>query len=137
VFTTHHCLHILHTVTSLLHIAESVLYMSIRNSMQQHQNMLHNRSAPHRTLEHQHASHCAGDYNTAPDRHLGAAALLRPRPDLLITEATYATTLRDSKKSRERDLLTEVSMRKAVYEMYKCVPGVFRSRRGTGASRSY
>jgi len=50
----------------------------------------------------------AGDYNTTPDRHLGAAQMERLRPDLLISEATYATTLRDSKKSRERSLLDEV-----------------------------
>jgi hypothetical protein len=50
----------------------------------------------------------AGDYNTAADRHLRAAALPRLRPDLLISESTYATTLRDSKKTRERELIAEV-----------------------------
>uniref|UniRef100_A0A7S3QU97 Metallo-beta-lactamase domain-containing protein n=1 Tax=Dunaliella tertiolecta TaxID=3047 RepID=A0A7S3QU97_DUNTE len=49
-----------------------------------------------------------GDYNTTPDRHLGAAHLERLRPDLLVSEATYATTLRDSKKSRERGFMGEV-----------------------------
>lgn len=43
-----------------------------------------------------------------PDRHLGAARIDRLRPDLLITETTYATTIRDSKRARERDFLTQV-----------------------------
>lgn len=30
------------------------------------------------------------------------------RPDVLITESTYATTIRDSKRCRERDLLRQV-----------------------------
>ncbi|MDP2438262.1 MAG: MBL fold metallo-hydrolase, partial [archaeon] len=46
-----------------------------------------------------------GDYNMTPDRHLGAARIERLRPDLLITETTYATTIRDSKRIRERDFL--------------------------------
>lgn len=49
-----------------------------------------------------------GDYNMTPDRHLGAAWIDRCRPDLLITESTYATTIRDSKRCRERDFLTKV-----------------------------
>ncbi|XP_050026697.1 integrator complex subunit 11 [Dermacentor andersoni] len=49
-----------------------------------------------------------GDYNMTPDRHLGAAWLDKCRPDLLITESTYATTIRDSKRCRERDFLTKV-----------------------------
>ncbi|VDK67063.1 unnamed protein product [Anisakis simplex] len=50
-----------------------------------------------------------GDFNTTPDRHLGAAHV-EPglRPDLLITETTYATTIRDSKRARERDFLKKV-----------------------------
>ncbi|CAB4064803.1 CPSF3L [Lepeophtheirus salmonis] len=44
-----------------------------------------------------------GDYNMTPDRHLGAAWIDKCRPDLLITESTYATTVRDSKRCRERD----------------------------------
>lgn len=43
-----------------------------------------------------------------PDRHLGAAWIDRCRPDLLITESTYATTIRDSKRCRERDFLKKV-----------------------------
>lgn len=59
-----------------------------------------------------------------PDRHLGAARVLPGlRPDLLIrlvlfcpdygnhvycSESTYATTIRDSKRARERDFLKKV-----------------------------
>ena len=50
----------------------------------------------------------SGDYNTAPDRHLGAAHIERLHPDLLISESTYATTLRDSRRARERDFLQAV-----------------------------
>lgn len=49
-----------------------------------------------------------GDYNMTPDRHLGAAKVDRCLPDVLITESTYATTIRDSKRCRERDFLTKV-----------------------------
>ncbi|XP_022370034.1 integrator complex subunit 11 isoform X4 [Enhydra lutris kenyoni] len=49
-----------------------------------------------------------GDYNMTPDRHLGAAWIDRCRPNLLITESTYATTIRDSKRCRERDFLKKV-----------------------------
>jgi integrator complex subunit 11 len=49
-----------------------------------------------------------GDYNMTPDRHLGAAWIDKVRPDILITETTYATTIRDFKKARERDFLSKV-----------------------------
>lgn len=50
-----------------------------------------------------------GDYNMTPDRHLGAAEVdLALRPDVLITESTYATTLRDSKRAREREFLKNI-----------------------------
>ena len=49
-----------------------------------------------------------GDYNTTPDRHLGAAWIDKVYPDVLITETTYATTIRDSKKARESDFLQKV-----------------------------
>ncbi|EDW23817.1 GL23717 [Drosophila persimilis] len=49
-----------------------------------------------------------GDYNMTPDRHLGAAWIDNARPDLLISESTYATTIRDSKRCRERDFLKKV-----------------------------
>lgn len=43
-----------------------------------------------------------------PDRHLGAASVARCSPDLLITESTYATTIRDSKRAREREFLEKI-----------------------------
>jgi integrator complex subunit 11 len=49
-----------------------------------------------------------GDYNMTPDRHLGAAQVDRLKVDLLITETTYATTIRDSKRLRERDFLKKI-----------------------------
>ena len=69
-----------------------------------------------------------GDYNMTPDRHLGAAwignkifkiqikkclktkKVLKDKckPDILITESTYATTIRDSKRCRERDFIKKV-----------------------------
>ncbi|XP_028752504.1 cleavage and polyadenylation specificity factor subunit 3-II isoform X1 [Neltuma alba] len=49
-----------------------------------------------------------GDYNMTPDRHLGAAQIDRLRLDLVITESTYATTIRDSRYSREREFLKAV-----------------------------
>lgn len=49
-----------------------------------------------------------GDYNMTPDRHLGAAWIDRCQPDVVITESTYATTIRDSKRCRERDFLNKV-----------------------------
>ena len=49
-----------------------------------------------------------GDYNMTPDRHLGSASIDKCRPDVLITETTYGTTIRDSKRWRERDFLKRV-----------------------------
>lgn len=49
-----------------------------------------------------------GDYNMTPDRHLGSAWVDRCKPTILITESTYATTIRDSKRCRERDFLKKV-----------------------------
>lgn len=49
-----------------------------------------------------------GDYNMTADRHLGSAWIDKCRPNLLITETTYATTIRDSKRCRERDFLLKV-----------------------------
>ena len=46
-----------------------------------------------------------GDYNMSADRHLGAAWIDKLRPDVVLTETTYATTIRDSKRSREREFL--------------------------------
>ncbi|KAJ3200481.1 hypothetical protein HDU83_003133 [Entophlyctis luteolus] len=49
-----------------------------------------------------------GDYNMTPDRHLGAAWIDECKPDLLITETTYATTTRPSKRSRELEFVQQV-----------------------------
>ncbi|KAL4582973.1 hypothetical protein LXL04_007537 [Taraxacum kok-saghyz] len=49
-----------------------------------------------------------GDYNMTPDRHLGAAQIVRLQLDLLITESTYATTIRYSKYAQEREFLKAV-----------------------------
>jgi len=49
-----------------------------------------------------------GDFNMSADRHLGCAWIERLRPDVLITESTYGTTVRDSKRSREREFLRVV-----------------------------
>lgn len=42
-----------------------------------------------------------GDFNSAADRHLGACQIDKLRPDILISEGTYATVNRDWKKERE------------------------------------
>ncbi|KAI1707173.1 beta-Casp domain-containing protein [Ditylenchus destructor] len=50
-----------------------------------------------------------GDFNMTPDRHLGAARVPPGlNPNLLITETTYADTIRDSKRARERDFLKKI-----------------------------
>merc|ERR1719319_447833 len=49
-----------------------------------------------------------GDYNMTADRHLGAANCERLRPDLMITESTYATMVRESRRVRERNFLKKV-----------------------------
>ena len=46
-----------------------------------------------------------GDFNSNSDRHLGAAYVDKIKPHILITESTYANTIRDSKRARERDFL--------------------------------
>ena len=46
-----------------------------------------------------------GDFNMTADRHLGSAWISKLKPDVVITETTYATTIRDSKRSREREFL--------------------------------
>jgi len=50
----------------------------------------------------------SGDYNMTAERHLGSANVPQLRPDLLISESTYATTIRGSKKKREHDFLHAV-----------------------------
>jgi integrator complex subunit 11 len=49
-----------------------------------------------------------GDYNMVADRHLGAAKVPRLLPDLLITESTFGTTVRDSRRAREQAFLEAV-----------------------------
>eukprot|EP00762_Andalucia_godoyi_P001192 ANDGO_01937.mRNA.1 Integrator complex subunit 11 homolog len=50
----------------------------------------------------------SGDYNTTADRHLGSCKVDRVHPDLLITETTYCTTIRDLKRNREMEFLNDV-----------------------------
>ncbi|MEN2495618.1 MAG: Integrator complex subunit 11, variant 3 [Marteilia pararefringens] len=50
-----------------------------------------------------------GDYNMTADRHLGPAQIDCIYPDFIITESTYATTIRDSKYCRERDFLKKLT----------------------------
>ncbi len=78
----------------------------------------------------------AGDYNTAAERHLCAARMVQGlRPDLLITEATYSTTLRESKKSRERDTVSEVRRRGPATACPLCsAPSPTRSLTSRGAN---
>lgn len=49
-----------------------------------------------------------GDYNMTADRHLGAARVPCLRPNLLITESTFGTTVRDARRTREREFLEAV-----------------------------
>lgn len=49
-----------------------------------------------------------GDYNMTADRHLGPASIEKLCPDVVMTESTYATTVRDAKRARERDFYKEV-----------------------------
>ena len=49
-----------------------------------------------------------GDFNMTADRHLAGAWIERLRPTVLITETTYASTIREIKKSREREFLEEI-----------------------------
>jgi integrator complex subunit 11 len=51
-----------------------------------------------------------GDFNMTPDRHVGGASVPRGlAPDLLISESTYGTKVRSSKKARERQLLARIA----------------------------
>ena len=51
-----------------------------------------------------------GDFNMRGDRHLGSARIDPIFTDILITESTYATTLRDSKRTRERNFLKQIQL---------------------------
>lgn len=44
-----------------------------------------------------------GDYNMTADRHLGGAWIEPLKPDLCMTETTYANSVRDPKRARERE----------------------------------
>ncbi len=55
-----------------------------------------------------HSCVYTGDYNMTPDRHLGSAIVPRLEPHVLITESTYATTVRESKRAREQAFLMRV-----------------------------
>lgn len=46
-----------------------------------------------------------GDFSTQADRHLGSAWIDCLRPDLMITESTYGSVVRDCRKSKERRFL--------------------------------
>ena len=50
-----------------------------------------------------------GDYNSYADRHLGSAYAPRLNPNVIITETTYATTIRDTKRDRQRKMLKIVT----------------------------
>jgi hypothetical protein len=52
-----------------------------------------------------------GDFNTVPERHLAGACIERLHPDLLITESTYAASMRSDRRARETGLLTKVRLR--------------------------
>ncbi|KAF7684119.1 Integrator complex subunit 11 [Astathelohania contejeani] len=49
-----------------------------------------------------------GDYNTTPDRHLGGAWIDKLYPDVLITESTYGSVIRECRKAKEREFLNAV-----------------------------
>uniref|UniRef100_A0A8C9GBU0 Metallo-beta-lactamase domain-containing protein n=1 Tax=Piliocolobus tephrosceles TaxID=591936 RepID=A0A8C9GBU0_9PRIM len=49
-----------------------------------------------------------GDFNTVPDKHLGSAKIPSLKPDVLISESTYATYVRPTKKSSELELCNYV-----------------------------
>ncbi|KAM0672818.1 putative RNA-processing beta-lactamase [Ordospora colligata] len=50
-----------------------------------------------------------GDYSTTPDKHLGPASIKCVKPDILITESTYGSVVRDCRKVKEREFLKAVS----------------------------
>uniref|UniRef100_A0A8C9GQN2 Integrator complex subunit 11 n=1 Tax=Piliocolobus tephrosceles TaxID=591936 RepID=A0A8C9GQN2_9PRIM len=49
-----------------------------------------------------------GDFNTVPDKHLGCTKVPSLKPDILISESTYATYVRPTKKSSELELCNYV-----------------------------
>lgn len=56
-----------------------------------------------------HSAFYTGDFTMTPDTLLAAAnAPIMLRPDVVITEATYATTIRTSKRQRELEVLQKI-----------------------------
>lgn len=53
-----------------------------------------------------------GDFSTTSDQHLAGASIDTLKPDLMITESTYGSVIRDCRKSKEREFLQSI---------YKCV----------------
>lgn len=49
-----------------------------------------------------------GDYNTSADRHLRACFIDKVQPDVLISESTYGTVIRDWKKTRENFFMEKI-----------------------------
>ncbi|ELA42832.1 uncharacterized protein VICG_00147 [Vittaforma corneae ATCC 50505] len=49
-----------------------------------------------------------GDYSTTADQHLGTAWIDTLRPDLMITESTYGSVIRDCRKAKEREFLQSI-----------------------------
>lgn len=49
-----------------------------------------------------------GDFNTTSDKHLGSAWIDRLCPDLLITESTFASKIRECRKAKEREFINSV-----------------------------
>eukprot|EP00297_Palpitomonas_bilix_P006031 CAMPEP_0113880598 /NCGR_PEP_ID=MMETSP0780_2-20120614/7879_1 /TAXON_ID=652834 /ORGANISM="Palpitomonas bilix" /LENGTH=431 /DNA_ID=CAMNT_0000867301 /DNA_START=281 /DNA_END=1576 /DNA_ORIENTATION=+ /assembly_acc=CAM_ASM_000599 len=49
-----------------------------------------------------------GDFNMSGDQHLGCASCEELNVDVLITESTYGTTVRDSRRQREREFLGSI-----------------------------
>lgn len=49
-----------------------------------------------------------GDYSTTADQHLGAAHIDTLRPDLMISESTYGSVIRDCRKAKEREFLKSI-----------------------------
>ncbi|KAJ6248653.1 integrator complex subunit 11 [Anaeramoeba flamelloides] len=50
----------------------------------------------------------SGDFSMTSDRHLGCAKIKPLKPDVLITETTYGSSVRNSKSTRERNFLKRV-----------------------------
>ncbi|EPR78398.1 YSH1, RNA processing exonuclease [Spraguea lophii 42_110] len=49
-----------------------------------------------------------GDFNMTADKHLGSARIDCLKPDVLITECTYGSTVRDCRKIKEMEFLNSV-----------------------------